>query len=240
MFGGYVAWEMGTKEDGSDSVAVQIATDADWSEMRAIILVVSDAKKGTASSDGMQRTVATSPLLQYRIKDVVPVRMGVMSDAIRARDFATFAKETMRDSNSFHAVCLDTSPPIFYLNDVSRNVMTLVEEMNRVAVGVDGVELCAYTFDAGPNAVIYVLEKNEEKVLNILQNYFPQSSSPAASTSALSAALEGLTGFKESVIPVAEVNAVSRIIRTKVGDGPRVLDARQSLLGDNGLPKLLV
>jgi diphosphomevalonate decarboxylase len=28
----------------------------------------------------------------------------------------------MADSNQFHATCLDTLPPIFYLNDTSRQV----------------------------------------------------------------------------------------------------------------------
>ena len=34
----------------------------------------------------------------------------------------------MMDSNSFHATCLDTFPPIFYLNDVSRAVIRVVED----------------------------------------------------------------------------------------------------------------
>lgn len=42
-----------------------------------------------------------------------------MEEAIRNRDFASFARLTCADSNQFHAVCLDTSPPIFYMNDTS-------------------------------------------------------------------------------------------------------------------------
>ena len=34
------------------------------------------------------------------------------------RDFETFGQLTMADSNQFHATCLDTYPPIFYLNDI--------------------------------------------------------------------------------------------------------------------------
>jgi len=42
-----------------------------------------------------------------------------MEEAIRNRDFASFSQLTCIDSNQFHAVCLDTSPPIFYMNDTS-------------------------------------------------------------------------------------------------------------------------
>lgn len=51
---------------------------------------------------------------------MVPKRIEQMEKAIESMDFAEFAKITCADSNQFHATCLDTSPPIFYLNDTSR------------------------------------------------------------------------------------------------------------------------
>lgn len=42
-----------------------------------------------------------------------------MEEAIEKRDFSSFAHLACADSNQFHAVCLDTSPPIFYMNDTS-------------------------------------------------------------------------------------------------------------------------
>ena len=36
----------------------------------------------------------------------------------------------MRDSNQFHATCLDSFPPIFYLSDVSRTVIAAVHTIN--------------------------------------------------------------------------------------------------------------
>lgn len=53
------------------------------------------------------------------VQTVVPTRMLKMEEAIKNRDFESFAKLTCADSNQFHAVCLDTSPPIFYMNDTS-------------------------------------------------------------------------------------------------------------------------
>jgi diphosphomevalonate decarboxylase len=51
----------------------------------------------------------------------------------------------MQDSNSFHATCLDTYPPIFYLNDTSKAIINTVHELNEAA----GSLIAAYTFDAG-------------------------------------------------------------------------------------------
>ncbi|CAL9055247.1 unnamed protein product [Musa banksii] len=58
----------------------------------------------------MRDSVETSPLLQHRAQTVVPGRILQMEEAIRNRDFASFARLTCADSNQFHAVCLDTSP----------------------------------------------------------------------------------------------------------------------------------
>lgn len=68
---------------------------------------------------------------QHRAELVVPCRMGEMIDAVRRKDFPAFAELTMKDSNQFHATCLDTYPPIFYLNSVSQQVIHLVHHYNR-------------------------------------------------------------------------------------------------------------
>jgi diphosphomevalonate decarboxylase len=170
LMGGYVAWRAGTKEDGSDSIAEEVAPDSHWPQMRALILVVSAEKKGVPSTAGMQTTVETSTLAPARFKELVPKRMQEIEKAIQERDFETFARITMQDSNSFHAICLDSWPPIHYLNDVSRAAMNAVETANRKA----GKAICAYTFDAGPNAVIYYLEEHAHQVAGVIKNILPR------------------------------------------------------------------
>lgn len=156
-------------------MAVEVAPKEHWSELQALICVVSDAKKGTPSTAGMQRTVATSPLLQHRIREVVPARMKDISQAIQSRDFNRFAEITMADSNNFHATCLDTSPPIFYMNDVSRAIVQLVEEVNRASEEAGKGKIVAYTYDAGPNAVLYAPKENVALVLGLIRHYFPNA-----------------------------------------------------------------
>jgi len=175
LFGGYVAWQGGEQSSGQDSLAVEVAPQSHWPDLQALICVVSDAKKGTPSTAGMQRTVQTSPLLQHRIKHVVPERMVKISEAIQKRDFDTFAEITMADSNNFHACCLDTAPPIFYMNDVSRAIVQLVEELNRASEADGKGKLVAYTYDAGPNAVLYAPKANMPSILQMIRHYFPNA-----------------------------------------------------------------
>ncbi len=225
VFGGYVAWRMGAAADGSDSLAEQVAPAAAWPDMRALILVVSAAKKGVPSTAGMQLTVATSGLFKQRIAAVVPDHMARMEQAIAAKDFAAFAEVTMRDSNSFHATCADTYPPIFYMNDVSRAAVRAVEAINAAA----GRTVAAYTFDAGPNAVVYYLDADAALVLGTF--------------AALLGAVDGWKGGVPSTAQAVTLDAavadmlkagVSRIISTSVGEGP--IKSDDHLVGEDGQP----
>ncbi|KAG8811619.1 diphosphomevalonate decarboxylase [Serendipita sp. 401] len=240
LFGGFVAWEMGTKTDGTDSYAIQVATRDHWPEMHAIICVVSDAKKGTSSTAGMQTTVETSSLLVHRIREVVPERMKEITKAIKERDFELFGTITMRDSNQFHAVALDTFPPIFYMNDTSRAIVQVITEYNRACVASGGKIKAAYTFDAGPNAVIYTLEENVKEIVSMLLHYFPLPQAYEDPTKLFTGATSVSSlplGFNEGVVKVAAPGSVSRLIHTRVGDGPRVLkEEKESLLDSAGMP----
>ena len=248
LLGGFVAWEMGQDPAGTDSLAIEVAPKDHWPQMHALICVVSDDKKGTSSTSGMQRTVETSLLLQHRIKHIVPERMENISKAILDRDFSTFARITMADSNQFHAVALDTEPPIFYMNDVSRAIIALIVEYNRLSVESGGPYKAAYTYDAGPNAVIYALEENMKEVASLIVAYFPQKPGEFKDTLGLFEKDETRDinrfsklpeGFNEGVAKKFAVGAVKGIIHTRVGDGPRKLPISETLLAENGLPKTL-
>lgn len=226
LFGGYVAWEMGDKEDGLDSKTVEVAPVDHWPLMKAAILVVSDDKKDTPLTTGMQSTVATSDLFQYRIKEVVPKRFEDMKKAIQDRDFEVFGDLTMKDSNSFHAVCLDSVPPIFYLNDTSKKIIKLIHKLNEQ----EGKIVAAYTFDAGPNAVVYYEEQNENKVLGLIHKYFSKVPGWEKVTEKKSQFIDSNIEFDTDAY-----KGVSRIILTGIGPGPQSTD--QSLVNDKGLPK---
>ncbi|CAI5475872.1 unnamed protein product [Closterium sp. Yama58-4] len=178
LYGGFVTWDKGELEDGSDSMARQVKAEDHWSDLVVIIAVVEEREKDIGSSEGMKRSAQTSKLLHLRAEHVVPERITAMEAAIAARDFPAFARLTCADSNQFHATCLDTAPPIFYLNATSRRVIGFVEEFN--AQGEQ--PRAAYTFDAGPNAVMFVERHNATQFLSaFLQRFPPPATTPLSS-----------------------------------------------------------
>lgn len=226
LLGGYVAWDKGTQADGSDSCARLVAPRSHWPSMRALILVASAEKKDVSSTAGMQTTVQTSQMFKTRAEVVVPAAMAEMEKAIAERDFEAFAKVTMRESNSFHATCLDTSPPIFYLNDVSRAAIRAVESINQRA----GRTVAAYTFDAGPNAVIYYLEDDEDVVVGSFKAALGEKEGWAGEQGA--AVASGKIAQEDERIMSSLKFGVNRVILTGVGEGP--ISVQDHLVDENG------
>ena len=254
LYGGFVKWDMGAKEDGTDSMAVQVATKADWPEMEAIICVVNDRKKDVSSTGGMALSVETSLLLDHRAKHVVEPRLKAIEEAYRSKNFEAFGKLTMQDSNQFHATCLDTFPPIFYMNDVSRDVIQFVHKFNKSLGGIKA----AYTFDAGPNAVIFCEKQTSETLIGALRTAFSPRVAPAlpirskvfatdtVDSTKFPPALENLPGWEigESASPVFKKywngagGEIKQLIHTRVGEGSYVVKDDETLVElETGMPK---
>lgn len=233
MYGGWVKWDMGARDDGEDSIAVQVADENHWPEMRVLILVISSGPKEVSSTSGMQQTWETSDLIKYRASHVVPKRMKVMEEAIKARDFNTFAVETIKDSNQFHAVCLDTYPPIFYMNDTSKKVVHVIDSINSSSSQMKA----AYTYDAGPNAVVYLLDKDLESMLATFLHAFQPADAAyenfvhdPMNLINRDRVAEAKQNFSPEVQKFGGLDAsgVRRIIVSKVGPGPQVQTVKHS------------
>lgn len=233
LYGGFVAWRMGgSKPDWSDSLAQQVADENHWPELRALILVVSDAKKDTSSTAGMSTSVATSELLKHRAASVVDKRMEAIEKAYLEKDFATFGQITMADSNQFHATCLDTYPPIFYMNDISRSAIRLVHVYNTWA----GVVRAAYTFDAGPNAVIYTLDAFAVELGALMLHFYPEYGDKYVNNTEYFAQIKahhldaGILEAAEKTGRTPTTGDVKMIYFTRAGPGPQTLPMSEANL----------
>jgi len=233
VYGGFVHWRMGSRDDGLDSSAIQLQSAAHWPDLRVLICVASDSRKKTSSSLGMKNSVATSPLLKFRAEHCVPQRTEQMIKAIQARDFDAFAELTIKDSNQFHAVCQDTYPPCVYLNTTSHQVSSLVHQLNKS----EGRFVATYTFDAGPNACIFIMEKDVSRMLGLLRHYFCDDEDfvrgePAKETNPSESELSALSVDR---IP----GGLKYVLVTRAGEGPETLEEQDHLLNANGEPKFI-
>ncbi|CAI7729603.1 unnamed protein product [Closterium sp. NIES-53] len=235
LYGGFVTWDKGELEDGSDSMARQVKAEDHWSNLVIIIAVVEEREKDIGSSEGMKRSAQTSKLLQLRAEHVVPERITAMEAAIATRDFPAFARLTCADSNQFHATCLDTAPPIFYLNATSRRVIGFVEEFN----SKEEQPRAAYTFDAGPNAVMFVERHNATDFLSaFLHRFPPPDSTPLSSFLTGDTSLVSMEALPHAQPPPtttqpppSEANAaldgssppLKYILLTRPGPGPHIV-----------------
>lgn len=121
---------MGSDPKGTDSIARPIVPATHWPEMRILILVVNDSKKKVSSAVGMKRTLMTSEFMKYRVEKLLSPRVHEMEQAIKNKNFESFAELTMKDSNQLHAACLDAYPPCVYMNDTSHLIVELIHLYN--------------------------------------------------------------------------------------------------------------
>ncbi len=105
--------------------------------------------------------------------------------------FPPFSTKNNSVSLQLHAVCLDTTPPCVYMNDVSHSAQDLVHAINQragkkvvncgnydfslsfpaLSFYINFQKVC-YTFDAGPNACLFLLEENLAMVAKCIYYLF--------------------------------------------------------------------
>ncbi|KAK6629359.1 hypothetical protein RUM43_003176 [Polyplax serrata] len=233
IHGGFVIWNKGINNDGSDSFAEQIAPASHWKDMRILILVVNSDRKSVGSSKAMQRSVKTSDFLKnFKIDE----RVAALRDSILKKDFERFAELTMRDSNRLHSVCLDTYPPVQYLTDTSHFIMQLVHHINDFF----GKAKVAYTFDAGPNACLFLLEDTVKMVLSLINYFLPPNLEKGDESYMKGEKIQPEEAPKTLLesIPLRPraAGSLESIIYVDVGGGPEVLPEGEHLLNDIGFP----
>jgi len=236
MYGGFVEWEKGGKAaDGSDSRAVQLHDAAHWSDLVVFVFVVNGEKKDVSSTDGMRRTVRESKRFQARLQHL-PQTLATMREAIQNKDFDLFARTTMTDSDDFHACCEEVQ--VHYLSQNSRAIIRAVQHYNQ---GSKPLKI-AYTFDAGPNAVLFTTQQHARDVLAYMTTHFPPAEGQSLQEFILDSDLkwrEQIVENGKSATSFAETHpgAVKYVIPTSVGEGPQINNSSEALINTaTGLP----
>ena len=102
-------------------------------------------------------------MLRLRLDNKLPAKhIAQLKQAMEERDFHTFCEVTMRESNQLHAICLDTIPAIFYMNQTSKNLVNMVRDIN--ASQDDKHNIVAYSIDAGFHVFLFCMQENVQMV----------------------------------------------------------------------------
>merc|ERR1712086_1148488 len=127
--------------------------------------------------------------------------------------------------------------PIFYLNDVSRTIIRMVHAYNEFK----GEVLAAYTFDAGPNAVIYTTDAHLVELTALMKKYFdaPMNNEQAAEAAKAFTVNPALFAVCDPIHDPTVVQPVKYMYSTSSGPGARPMAASESLIDrSSGMPLL--
>ena len=146
LWGGWVAWDRGEADDGSDSHGRPVAPRDHW-DLRVVVALVSAGKKGVGSTEGMERSRRTSAY--YRAWcDTAQADLEDGLAALAARDLPRLGAAMERSTTKMHA-CMQTSvPSIRYWKPATVAVLDTVDALRREGVGAWS------TMDAGPNVKV--------------------------------------------------------------------------------------
>jgi len=161
LWHGFVKWQVGVQDDGSDSVAFPL--DQQWPQLRIGLLTVSSQSKAVSSRDGMARTTATSALYKQWPQQAEQ-DMLTIEKAIQQGDFEQMAQCAEHNAMSMHATMAAAWPPLVYWQPESLNQMQKVWHLRQ-----QGLPLYL-TMDAGPNLKLLFEAQHQADV----QSAFPE------------------------------------------------------------------
>ncbi len=148
-----------------DSYTQSIIPPEQLNELRVVYVKVSKKEKKVKSRAGMKQSVETDPLYWDWINYEESALLPHLYQNLIQKNYSDFYADVMKASNGLHSTALRTTPPIIYLNDESRAIIDAILELNEK----QGENIAAYTFDAGPNAVIFTTDKYLDSVLDSLE-----------------------------------------------------------------------
>ncbi|HEX7030890.1 MAG TPA: diphosphomevalonate decarboxylase [Gammaproteobacteria bacterium] len=153
IFGGFVEWQRGERDDGSDSHAEPLADAEHW-PLRVLVAVTDEGPKHTGSTDGMTRTEFTSPYFDAWVEgqdaDLAEARAAVL-----ARDFEKLADVSEFSCLKMHASAMAARPGVVYWNGATVDALNAVRALRGKGVPA------FFTVDAGPQVKAICLPEAE-------------------------------------------------------------------------------
>jgi diphosphomevalonate decarboxylase len=142
IFGGFVEMAAGRQDDGSDAIAHPLADVVHW-PLEVVVAITDAGAKQVSSTDGMNRTMQTSPYYASWVSSV-PDDLDKARRAIAERDFEQLADVSEHSALKMHASALAARPGLLYWNAATVACLHRIGDLRNSGVGV------FFTIDAGP------------------------------------------------------------------------------------------
>ena len=152
FYGPIAAWD---KDSGE---IYPVETDL---KLAMIMLVLEDQKKPISSRDGMKLCVETSTTFEDWIRQSEQDYKDMLI-YLKENDFEKVGVLTEKNALAMHATTKTANPPFSYLTDASYEAMDFVRQLREQG------ESCYFTMDAGPNVKVLCLEKDLERLSELL------------------------------------------------------------------------
>lgn len=168
LWGGFVQWDRGVREDGTDSHGLPLAPQDHW-DVVMVVGVVSTAAKSVGSTEGMERSRLTSPLYETWVEQAEEdVSEGCA--AVLARDLPRLGRVMEASTFKMHAAMHTADPPLMYWAPESVACLQALWALR----ASEGLQAYA-TMDAGPQVKILCARADAERVAQALRPYTRQT-----------------------------------------------------------------
>jgi len=161
LWGGYVRWDVGTRDDGHDSVGRPVAPLDHW-DLRMVVAVVDAGRKKVGSTEGMERSRTTSPYYQAWV-DTAEADVEEGTAAVLARDLKRLGTVMEQSTLKMHAAMHTAWPPLLYWQPGTVACLHAVHGLRNRGIGAWA------TMDAGPQVKVLCTPDDAEAVAEALR-----------------------------------------------------------------------
>jgi diphosphomevalonate decarboxylase len=155
VFGGYVALGAGAR-------AAERVLSGDAFPLRMVVALTASGPKSVASTEGMQRTAATSPYYRGWVESAPSVYAAVRA-AVLAKDLGALGPAVEKSALMMHASMLAADPALVYFRPATLAAMETVRELRSRGT------LAFYTMDAGPHVKVLTQPGDVDRVAEALR-----------------------------------------------------------------------
>ncbi|MEM7732874.1 MAG: diphosphomevalonate decarboxylase [Pseudomonadota bacterium] len=158
---GFVRWNKGRATDGRDSHARPVKDK--MNDLRIAIVPVDTGPKSQSSRDGMNHTVATSPLFEGW-PDRAEADCNAVEAAVKSGDFSGLGQLAEANAMAMHATMMAARPALLYLKSGSWRVLETLWKARD-----EGLDAYA-TMDAGANVKVIFRDTSAGDIAQVFPN----------------------------------------------------------------------